>query len=120
LIDNQRTGFTDGLGFQSMEFSILDNGAQIFGTTFGSLAVAESFFRDRVVDLGFLGPNVDLTFDYKLVADGEGGFGFDFGVGGAGTLAVPETSTWAMMLIGFAGLGLVGYRQTRRAKPLAA
>ena len=30
--------------------------------------------------------------------------------------AVPETSTWAMMLLGFAGLGFVGYRQTRRAK----
>jgi PEP-CTERM motif-containing protein len=28
---------------------------------------------------------------------------------------VPEPSTWAMMLIGFAGLGLAGYR-TRRAR----
>jgi hypothetical protein len=25
--------------------------------------------------------------------------------------AVPEPSTWAMMLLGFAGLGLVGYRK---------
>jgi hypothetical protein len=25
---------------------------------------------------------------------------------------VPEASTWAMMLIGFAGLGLAGYRRT--------
>jgi PEP-CTERM motif-containing protein len=33
---------------------------------------------------------------------------------------VPEPSTWAMMLLGFAGLGVVGYRQTRRAKPQAA
>jgi hypothetical protein len=28
---------------------------------------------------------------------------------------VPEPSTWAMMLIGFAGLGFAGYRQARRA-----
>jgi hypothetical protein len=28
--------------------------------------------------------------------------------------AVPEASTWAMMLIGFAGLGLAVYRPTRR------
>jgi hypothetical protein len=35
-------------------------------------------------------------------------------------LAVPEPSTWAMMLIGFAGLGFVGYRRTRMAKPQAA
>jgi hypothetical protein len=27
---------------------------------------------------------------------------------------VPETSTWAMMLIGFAGLGFAGYKQARR------
>jgi hypothetical protein len=27
--------------------------------------------------------------------------------------AVPEASTWAMMLIGFAGLGLAGYRRTK-------
>jgi hypothetical protein len=34
---------------------------------------------------------------------------------GAITAAVPEPSTWAMMLLGFAGLGFVAYR--RKAKP---
>ena len=29
--------------------------------------------------------------------------------------ATPEPSTWAMMLIGFAGLGFAGYRSTRRS-----
>jgi hypothetical protein len=29
-------------------------------------------------------------------------------------ITVPEPSTWAMMLIGFAGLGLVGYRASRQ------
>jgi hypothetical protein len=29
------------------------------------------------------------------------------------TTGVPEPSTWAMMLLGFAGLGFVGYRRTR-------
>jgi hypothetical protein len=33
------------------------------------------------------------------------------------TPPVPEPSTWALMVAGFAGLGFVGYRQTRRAKP---
>jgi hypothetical protein len=28
--------------------------------------------------------------------------------------AVPEPSTWAMMLLGFAGLGFAGYRRTKR------
>ncbi len=29
--------------------------------------------------------------------------------------AVPEPSTWAMMILGFAGLGFIGYRQARKA-----
>jgi hypothetical protein len=30
------------------------------------------------------------------------------------TVSVPETSTWAMMLIGFAGLGYTGWRLRRK------
>jgi hypothetical protein len=54
-------------------------------------------------------PAVDLTCGYNLVADGSGGFGFDFAIGGA----VAEPSTWTMMPIGFAGLGCGGYRRSR-------
>jgi hypothetical protein len=113
LIDDQHAGFPGELGFQSMEFTILDNGVEIFDLTFKSLAVAESFFDDSVINLGSnLGPDIDLTFAYNLVADGSGGFGFDFAVGGA----VPETSTWAMMLIGFGGLAYAGYRRAREPR----
>jgi hypothetical protein len=112
LIDNQENGFPrGGVGFQSMEFTITANNVEILDSTFRSLAVAESFFHDRVINLGSnLGPDIDLTFGYNLVADGSGGYGFDLAVGGA----VPEPSTWAMMLVGFAGLGYAGYRASRR------
>ena len=30
------------------------------------------------------------------------------------TSGVPEPTTWAMMVLGFAGVGLLGYRRTRR------
>jgi hypothetical protein len=113
LIDDQVSGFADGQGFQSMEFTI--NGVDIFDTT--SLAVAQSFFHDNVIDLGSdFGPNIDLTFGYTLVADGSGGFGFDFAIGGA----VPEPSTWAMMLVGFAGIGFAGWRGSRKTGAHAA
>jgi hypothetical protein len=33
---------------------------------------------------------------------------------------VPETSTWAMMLLGFAGLGFMAYRRKSRLALMAA
>ena len=33
---------------------------------------------------------------------------------------IPEPSTWAMMLLGFAGLGFAGYRASRKSAALAA
>jgi PEP-CTERM motif len=102
------SGFADGQGFQSMEFTIAADGDQIFDMTFLSVADAESFFRDNVIDIGSdFGANIDLTVGYTLVADGSGGFGFDLAIGGA----VPEPSTGAMMLVGFVGLGYMGYRR---------
>ena len=41
-----------------------------------------------------------------------------FGVGTFTLTAVPEASTWAMMILSFAGLGYVGYR--RATEPRAA
>jgi hypothetical protein len=35
-------------------------------------------------------------------------------------IGTPEPSTWVMMMLGFAGLGFVGYRRTRRAVSIAA
>jgi uncharacterized protein (TIGR03118 family) len=37
-----------------------------------------------------------------------------------GSLAVPEPSTWAMLLLGFAGLGFAGYRASRKSVAFAA
>ena len=84
-------GLIDGSG----EFSISANGVEI---------LSESFVDDdSVINLGSnLGPNIDLTF---MSPCGSG----VFAVGGA----VPEPSTWAMMLLGFASLGFAGYFRAR-------
>ena len=37
----------------------------------------------------------------------------------AGMSSAPEPSTWAMLLIGFAGLAFAGYRKSRRNAPIA-
>ena len=61
----------------------------------------EGFGDDRVIDLGALGPTIELTIS------GDGVFAF----GGA----VPEASTWTMLLFSFAAIGIAGRR--RRAAP---
>jgi hypothetical protein len=43
-----------------------------------------------------------------------------FGVGTFTLTAVPEASTWAMMVIGFAGLGMAGYRASQKRVTAAA
>ena len=41
-------------------------------------------------------------------------------VAGGVTATAPEPSTWAMMMLGFAGLGFAGYRRSRKAAAVAA
>jgi hypothetical protein len=81
------------------EFSISANGDPL----------ADSFVGDdSVINLGSnFGPNIDLT------VSGSG----SFVVGGS---AVPEASSWAMMLAGFAGLGFAGCRGSRPTRDRAA
>jgi hypothetical protein len=46
----------------------------------------------------------------------QGPFNAAFSLSGT---VVPEPSTWALMLIGFGGLGYVGYRTSRRTATAA-
>lgn len=54
-------------------------------------------------------------FDRVLAASGANSFEFDNVVAGG---AVPEPSTWAMLLLGFAGLGFARFRRIKR--PISA
>ena len=59
-----------------------------------------------------LNPNNATDFVTQLTFTGDGNF---TGTMTPITTAVPEPSTWAMMILGFAGLGFVSYR--RKSKP---
>jgi hypothetical protein len=79
-------------------FEIVVNGIDILSEDVGD---------NSVINLGSVfGPNIDLTIEGNGV----------FALGGA----VPEPSTWAMMLLGFAGLGFLGWRGSRNTTAHAA
>jgi hypothetical protein len=70
----------------------------------------QSWTRDQFLDPDWLRIGTDIV---GKNADGVAPtFNAAFSLSGS---VVPESSTWAMLLLGFAGLGFAGYRQARRA-----
>lgn len=53
------------------------------------------------------GNSATLTFTYT----GQGSTGSDFALDDVSIAAIPEASTWAMMILGFAGIGFMAYRR---------
>jgi PEP-CTERM motif len=81
----------------------------------GTLAGGQSYSFDLNFS-GRIGPDTDVAETEFYDTHTDGSFST------AGGSPVPEPSTWAMMLIGFAGLGYAGYRGSRKknAAKLAA
>jgi hypothetical protein len=94
----------------------LDTYGLVFTTTAtkGDGPIAVDLFSNGY-NSGFIPPGVGI---YGVgVADPVNSYDYvSFGV----NLAVPEPSTWAMMALGFAGLGFAGYRRTRKETPAVA
>jgi PEP-CTERM motif len=99
----------------SVTFDFADRGDLLLGLIDGSGAVYVTINDAESLETGFgaggnsvifLGSNWGPDIALKIVMyDGSG----DFVIG----KGVPEPSTWAMMLLGFAGLGYAGYRRAR-------
>jgi hypothetical protein len=91
------------------------------------------FIGDNFIDVGFLFPIVTYSAN-GLSAVETGNANYNFfdtpkyaGPGGAevglqisAAAATPELSTWAMMGLGFAGLGFAGWRAQRKTAALSA
>ncbi len=106
FVDNQRAA----------TFEISTNDAIVYSQDFSDLSDAEAYFADSLIVLPVTAAGtIEMSFDETLSA-GEG-FSFNYD---ARTPPVPEASTWAMMLVGLAGLGLAGYRGSRKAASVAA
>ncbi|MEO5932787.1 MAG: PEP-CTERM sorting domain-containing protein, partial [Duganella sp.] len=119
-----------GGGFDLFELTISNHGVQLYSHAFLTGAEADLFFNGSLLDLGPLGGGMqDLLISSTLNYSGPGGYAFNYLVGtgigvgtgtgggiGNGVTAVPEASTWLMMVIGMGGMLLVA---RRRAGPAA-
>ncbi len=93
-------------------YSAAGNGYMVFTSIVGGGALADT----GVTDFGFNGATEAANETFTYVAGGGDPSTTNFYNGVSG---VPETSTWAMMLAGFAGLGFVGYRRNKLASVAA-
>jgi hypothetical protein len=83
-----------------------DGDSGCFGTNFCPYVAAGVSFAGTAESVNFGGTGnqigfADMTF-------------------GSATPGTPEPSTWAMMMLGFAGLGFAGYRASRKSAAFAA
>ena len=77
---------------------------------FGSSESAIEWSDGKVINLGIL-PGFQGSAAQSINDNGQV-------VGSSSRISAPEPSTWAMMAIGFAALGFVGYRRAKQ--PFAA
>jgi hypothetical protein len=84
---------------------------------------AFSVSNGQIVDLSYLAQNNTVPYGLSLNVFGGNSLtgsilstGDLSGLSGIAFTPVPEPSTWAMMLLGFAGLGFAGYRAGRTAQ----
>ena len=103
-----------GTGLDKLEVKVAVNDGTSYDQTF-SLNGAEAFFtNNRLIPLGNFAAEglsvlitYDLTYDNGTQAVVTDGFGFTYDLIDP-PLSIPETSTWAMMLLGFGVVGLGG------------
>ena len=85
-------------------------------TTIPRLRPAKPDTSTLIIYGGFIIPSVGWSVSVEGGPNGEATVFY----GGVAVANVPESSTWAMMLLGFAGLGFAGYRAARKGVSLAA
>jgi hypothetical protein len=99
-----------GAGLDSAEFQILLNGNIFESESFDSLAAAEAFFSNNLIDISSDGlSDIGLIFDETMSS--AGGFAFDY----ATLSTTPLPSSWTMMLTGLASFGMLLFYGKRRA-----
>jgi hypothetical protein len=117
---NVAGGFTTGFSFFYADQAGFTGSVTVFsgldgmGTELASLSLPSTPNPYNVwvpIGVSFSGTAESAVFG------GDANFiGFDNITIGSATPGTPEASTWAMMMLGFAGLGAAGYRKAKRGR----
>jgi hypothetical protein len=117
---------TYGETFFAPSSSISSFNFDIYNTSGGTyakfvLATWDAANSRALTPLYVSGANVAATGGYNWVNNSISGVTLSPGTQYVAflTTSVPETSTWVMMLAGFAGLGVIGMRKSRKAQAAA-
>jgi hypothetical protein len=81
--------------------------------------ITSSSIADIYQPNGFFGVTDLAPFTTVLVSSGTEALYLNDVAFGAAVSAIPEPSTWAMMILGFAGIGFLSYRRSRRSAAIA-
>jgi hypothetical protein len=107
-------------GFDLLELSIRNDNVSLFSHSFTSLAEANLFFTDNVVDLGLFNAGLrDVVITSSLTASSANGYAFSYALGTDVAAAVPEASSWLLLAMGLTVVLLVARRRRAGAAPIA-
>jgi hypothetical protein len=115
LFNNPNQPLNSSTGTFTWDNVLFPSGVQVFDRYGIAFTTANGTFNifDAIAD----GGNTDAAAPYGLIVGETGVETF-----GTGTIAaaVPEPSTWAMMILGFAGVGFMAYRRKLNRALMAA